>query len=126
MLALSDFRRSFFKSFATKKTLTAQSKIALSQLMQQIESLPPGSASDADMRAAMKNFPGYSDPDALASWINDTKAKLQRNLGRISDQFAFKQTVASSGNIDIKAKPAAAGVSTSDMDLINKYSTPTR
>ena len=114
------------KSLATKKTLTAQSKIALSQLMQQIESLPPGSASDADMRAAMKNFPGYSDPDALASWINDTKAKLQRNLGRISDQFAFKQTVASSGNIDIKAKPAAVGVSTSDMDLINKYSTPTR
>lgn len=115
------------KSLATKKTLTAQSKIALSQLMQQIESLPPGSASDADMRAAMKNFPGYSDPDALASWINDTKAKLQRNLGRISDQFAFKQTITSSGNIDLKAKPAAAGgVSTSDMDLINKYSTPTR
>jgi hypothetical protein len=114
------------KSLATKKTLTAQSKIALSQLMQQIESLPPGSASDADMRAAMKNFPGYSDPDALASWINDTKAKLQRNLGRISDQFAFKPTVASSGNIDIKAKPAAAGVSTSDMDLITKYSVPTR
>lgn len=113
------------KSLATKKTLTAQSKIALSQLMQQIESLPPGSASDADMRAAMKNFPGYSDPDALASWINDTKAKLQRNLGRISDQFAFKQTITSSGNIDLKAKPAAAGgVSTSDMDLINKYSTP--
>jgi hypothetical protein len=115
------------KSLATKKTLTAQSKIALSQLMQQIESLPPGSASDADMRAAMKNFPGYSDPDALASWINDTKAKLQRNLGRISDQFAFKQTITSSGNIDLKAKPAAAGgVSTSDMDLINKYSTPQR
>lgn len=113
------------KSLATKKTLTAQSKIALSQLMQQIESLPPGSASDADMRAAMKNFPGYSDPDALAAWINDTKAKLQRNLGRISDQFAFKPTVTSTGNIDIKAKPAA-GVSTSDMDLINKYSTPTR
>jgi hypothetical protein len=115
------------KSLATKKTLTAQSKIALSQLMQQIESLPPGSASDADMRAAMKNFPGYSDPDALASWINDTKAKLQRNLGRISDQFAFKPTVTSSGNIDLKAKPAATGgVSTSDMDLINKYSTPTQ
>jgi hypothetical protein len=112
------------KSLATKKTLTAQSKIALSQLMQQIESLPPGSASDADMRAAMKNFPGYSDPDALASWINDTKAKLQRNLGRISDQFAFKQTITSSGNIDLKAKPAA-GVSTSDNDLITKYLIPT-
>lgn len=115
------------KSLATKKTLTGQSKIALSQLMQQIESLPPGSASDADMRAAMKNFPGYSDPDALAAWINDTKARLQRTVRRTSDQFGFKPTITSSGNIDLKAKPAAAGgVSTSDMDLINKYSTPTR
>ena len=112
------------KSLATKKTLSAQSKIALSQLMQQIESLPPGSASDADMRAAMKNFPGYSDPDALAEWINSTKAKLQRSLGRISDQFGFKPTVTSSGNIDLKSKPAAGGVSSSDMDLITKYSTP--
>jgi len=114
------------KSLATKKTLTGQSKIALSQLMQQIESLPPGSASDADMRAAMKNFPGYSDPDALAAWINDTKARLQRTVRRTSDQFGFKPTITSSGNIDLKAKPAAAGVSTSDMDLITKYSTPTR
>lgn len=112
------------KSLATKKTLTAQSKIALSQLMQQIESLPPGSASDADMRAAMKNFPGYGDPDALAEWINSTKAKLQRSLGRLSDQFGFKPTVTSSGNIDLKTKPAASAVSASDMDLITKYSTP--
>ncbi len=112
------------KSLATKKTLTAQSKIALSQLQQQIDSLPPGSASDADMRAAMKNFPGYSDPDALASWINDTKAKLERSIARSADQFGFKPTVRSTGRIDLKAKPAT-GVSTSDNDLINKYLTPT-
>ncbi len=112
------------KSLATKKTLTAQSKIALSQLMQQIESLPPGSASDADMRAAMKNFPGYSDPDALAAWINDTKGRLERIVGRTSDQFGFKPAVRSTGTIDLKAK-LATGVSTSDNDLINKYLTPT-
>lgn len=115
------------KSLAQTKTLSAQSKIAASQLLEQINSLPPGSASDADMRAAMKNFPGYSDPVALQNWVNETKAKLQSRIGRISDQFAFKPVVTSTGNIDIKAKPAAAGgVSTSDMDLINKYSTPTR
>ncbi len=115
------------KGLAQTKTLSAQSKIAASQLLEQINSLPPGSASDADMRAAMKNFPGYSDPVALQNWVNETKAKLQSRIGRISDQFAFKPVVTSTGNIDIKAKPAAAGgVSTSDMDLINKYSTPTR
>lgn len=95
------------KSLAQTKTLSAQSKIAASQLLQQINSLPPGSASDADMRAAMKNFPGYSNPQALAEWVNDTKAKLQRSLGRISDQFGFKPAVTSTGNIDLKAKPAA-------------------
>lgn len=114
------------KSLASKKTLTAQSKIALSQLMQQIESLPPGSASDADMRAAMKNFPGYSDPDALAAWINQTKARLERTVARTADQFGFKPSVTSTGTLDLRAKPAAPAVSTSDMDLINKYSTPQR
>ncbi len=112
------------KALAKSKTLSAQSKIAASQLLEQIESLPPGSASDADMRAAMKNFPGYSDPVALQDWVNRTKAKLQSRLERVSDQFGFKPTVTSSGNIDLKAKPAAATVSTSDMDLITKYSTP--
>lgn len=100
------------KSLAQSKTLTAQSKIAASQLLEQINSLPPGSASDADMRAAMKNFPGYSDPVALQNWVNETKGKLQRSLTRISDQFGFKPTVTSSGNIDLKAKPAAQGQGT--------------
>lgn len=112
------------KGLAQTKTLSAQSKIAASQLLEQINSLPPGSASDADMRAAMKNFPGYSDPVALQDWVNQTKAKLQSRIGRISDQFAFKPTITSTGNIDVKAKPAA-GVSTSDNDLITKYLTPT-
>lgn len=113
------------KSLAQTKTLSAQSKIAASQLLEQINSLPPGSASDADMRAAMKNFPGYSDPVALQNWVNETKSKLQSRIGRISDQFAFKPVVTSTGNIDIKAKPAVTGISTSDNDLITKYLTPT-
>ncbi len=112
------------KSLAQTKTLSAQSKIAASQLLEQINSLPPGSASDADMRAAMKNFPGYSDPVALQDWVNQTKAKLQSRIGRIADQFAFKPVITSTGNIDVKAKPTA-GVSTSDNDLISKYLTPT-
>lgn len=108
------------KSLAQSKTLTAQSKIAASQLLEQINSLPPGSASDADMRAAMKNFPGYSDPVALQNWVNETKGKLQRSLTRISDQFGFKPTVTSSGNIDLKAKPAAQGQGTAANPIVLK------
>lgn len=88
------------KGLASSKTLSAQTKLAASQLIEQINSLPPGSASDADMRAAMKSFPGYSDPEALRQWVNRTKEKLQSRLGEISDQFNFKQRIQSSGDIN--------------------------
>lgn len=92
------------KALASKKTLDAQSKIAASQLLEQIGQLPPGSASDADMRAAMKSFPGYSDPEALANWVNRTKEKLLVNIGRTSDQFGFKPTVKATEPIDLSKK----------------------
>jgi len=99
------------KALASKATLNAQSKIAASQLLEQIGQLPPGSASDADMRAAMKSFPGYSDPEALAQWVNRTKEKLLVNIGRTSDQFGFKPTVKATEPIDLTKKAAKAGSS---------------
>lgn len=99
------------KSFAGKKTLNAQSKIAASQLLEQIGQLPPGSASDADMRAAMKSFPGYTDPEALAEWVNRTKARLQFHIGRSSEQFGFKPTVTASAPLDLTTKAAKPGSS---------------
>ncbi len=92
------------KAFAGKDTLNAQSKIAASQLLEQIGQLPPGSASDADMRAAMKSFPGYTDPVALAKWVNRTKEKLQFNIGRSADQFGFKPTVTPTAPIELGKK----------------------
>lgn len=99
------------KALASKKTLDAQSKIAASQLLEQIGQLPPGSASDADMRAAMKSFPGYSDPVALANWVNRTKEKLLVNIGRTSDQFGFKPTVKATEPLDLTKKASKAGSS---------------
>ena len=99
------------KALASKATLNAQSKIAASQLLEQIGQLPPGSASDADMRAAMKSFPGYSDPEALAQWVNRTKEKLLVNIGRTSDQFGFKPTVKATEPINLTKKAGKAGSS---------------
>jgi hypothetical protein len=99
------------KALASKATLNAQSKIAASQLLEQIGQLPPGSASDADMRAAMKSFPGYSDPEALAQWVNRTKEKLLVNIGRTSDQFGFKPTVKPTEPIDLTKKASKPGSS---------------
>jgi hypothetical protein len=90
------------RALAGKKTLAAQSKLAASQLLSQIEALPPGSASDKDMKAAMKDFPGYSDAEALRLWVNRTKLKLQRNIDAQSEQFGFKPRVTSSGDVSFK------------------------
>jgi hypothetical protein len=85
-------------------TVTAQTKIAASQLLKQIESLPPGSASNADMVAAMKDFPGYGSQAALAAWINRAKDTIQNNLGRQVEQFGFRQRVQATAPLDITKK----------------------
>jgi hypothetical protein len=77
------------------KTVAAQAKVNAAQLLKQIESLPPGSASNADMIAAKSSFPGYGDATALQAWIDDTKTKLQNSLSRQADQYGFKQRVPS-------------------------------
>jgi hypothetical protein len=89
------------------KTVAAQTKIAASQLLQQINSLPPGSASDADMRQAAKEFPGYGNAENLKNWINRTKSLLQASLERQSDQYGFSQRVKSTGDIGPKKTKAS-------------------
>jgi hypothetical protein len=117
------------KGLASSKTLNAQTKLAAAQLVEQISNLPPGSASDADMRASMKSFPGYSDPESLRQWVNRTKSRLQSRMEDISGQFGFQQRVVSSGEIKFD-KPtskstAATPAASQDADsLVNKYLTP--
>jgi len=87
------------------KTIAAQAKINASQLLKQIESLPPGSASNADMIAAKSSFPGYGDAKILQQWINDTRTLLQNSLNRQAEQYGFKQRVPSTPAV---ASPAQA------------------
>jgi hypothetical protein len=77
----------------TPKTVNAQVKIAASQLLEQIQKLPPGSASDADMRAAVRDFPGYGDANNLADWVNRTKEALSATLARQQDTYGFRRQV---------------------------------
>lgn len=76
-----------------KETVAAQSKINASALLKQIESLPPGSASNADMAAAKSSFPGYGNADNLEKWVNETKTTLANSLARQSEQYGFNQKV---------------------------------
>jgi hypothetical protein len=75
------------------KTVGAQARINAAQLLKQIESLPPGSASNADMAAAKSSFPGYGDAVQLEKWVTETKAQLADSLARQSEQYGFNQRV---------------------------------
>ena len=92
-----------------KKTLDAQTKIAASQLLQQIESLPPGSASDADMRASARSFPGYSDSTALLNWVNRTKETLEQSLSRQNEQYGFNRKIRASAPLSSGQQGTAKG-----------------
>jgi hypothetical protein len=109
------------KGLASDKTLKAQTKVAASQLLEQINQLPPGSASDADMRAAMKSFPGYSNPEALAEWVNRTKGLLQFSINRGVDQFGFTSRIQPTEPLDLTKKKSKTQTTQSDDALINKY-----
>ena len=90
------------------KTISAQAKINASQLLKQIESLPPGSASNADMIAAKSSFPGYGNADNLNNWIRDTKQLLAASMQRQSEQYGFKQKVQVKG-LDGATTPETKG-----------------
>jgi hypothetical protein len=81
------------------------------------------------MRASMKSFPGYSDPESLRQWVNRTKSKLQSRMEEISGQFGFKQRVVSSGEVKFEKQSAQKAPSSptdaQDADsLVNKYLKP--
>lgn len=82
-----------FGGKVASETVSAQSKINAAQLLKQIESLPPGSASNADMAAAKSSFPGYGDAKNLEKWVRDTKQTLSDSLARQSEQYGFNQRV---------------------------------
>ena len=105
------------------KTLEAQTKIAAAQLIQQIESLPKGSASDADMRSAAKAFPGYGNAKALAAWVNETKATLEYSLDRQAERYGQPRKIKATpvlgfGKEKAKSSTTPAGLSDAEWNAM--------
>lgn len=90
-----------------EKTVGAQTKLAAVQLLQQIDSLPPGSASDADMKAAKAAFPGYGSARNLLNWINDTKRLLERNYNDYAERFGFEKKIKPTGQLTFDKQKSA-------------------
>lgn len=100
-------------------TIQAQSRINAAQLLKQIESLPPGSASNADMISAKSSFPGYGNAKNLEAWVTDTKTKLSSSMQRQSEQYGFKPKVTVEGigtTADTQKKEALAWIAANPND----------
>lgn len=69
------------------EALKAQTKINASAVMQVLNNLPPGPASDKDIAQARSSFPGYGNASALQSWIDNTNQSLERKINNVNQKY---------------------------------------
>ena len=88
---LGDVTQGGFKGYIAKQlgneAVSAQNKINASSVMQTLQNLPPGPASDKDIAQAKSSFPGYGDSKALNDWLVNTKAMLERKINLTNQKY---------------------------------------
>lgn len=88
---LGDVTQGGFKGYIAKQlgneAVSAQNKINASSVMQTLQNLPPGPASDKDIMQAKSSFPGYGDAKALNDWITNTQAMLDRKINLTNQKY---------------------------------------
>jgi len=67
--------------------VAAQNKINAAGVMQILNNLPPGPASDKDIAMARSSFPGYGNAQALQSWIDNTNSMLTQKVGNYEQKY---------------------------------------
>ena len=111
---LGDVTQGGVKGFLAKqilpeggKTLSAQNKVNASGVMQILNNLPPGPASDKDIAQARSTFPGYGNAEALQKWIDNTNTMLDQKFGTYQDKYGSMKWY---GNVNpIQPKSSATG-----------------
>ena len=69
------------------ETLAAQNKVNASGVMQILNNLPPGPASDKDIAQARSTFPGYGNAEALQKWIDNTNTMLDQKFATYENKY---------------------------------------
>ena len=92
------------------EAVSAQAKINASAVMQILQNLPPGPASDKDIENARSTFPGYGNEKALNDWIKNTRETLDRKINSLNQKYGSETWY---GNVGLKSTPQA-GQSGSD------------
>jgi hypothetical protein len=75
------------KQAGLDKVVAAQNKINAAGVMQILNNLPPGPASDKDIQMARSSFPGYGNAKALQSWIDNTNTMLSQKVGNYEQKY---------------------------------------
>jgi len=89
---LGDVSQGGFKGYVAKQTgmgevVAAQNKINAAGVMQVLNNLPPGPASDKDIAMARSSFPGYGNAQALQAWVDNTNNMLQQKVGNYEQKY---------------------------------------
>jgi hypothetical protein len=97
-------------SYAAKQlgseAVSAQTKINASSVMQILQNLPPGPASDKDIENARSTFPGYGNERALNDWIKNTRETLDRKVNSLNQKYGSENWY---GNVGLSSTPSPAG-----------------
>ena len=84
------------------EAVSAQAKINASSVMQILNNLPPGAASDKDIENAKSTFPGYGNQRALNDWIKNTKDTLDRKVNSLNQKYGNENWY---GNVGLSSTP---------------------
>lgn len=87
---------------AGNPAVAAQTKINASSVMQILNNLPPGPASDKDIENARSTFPGYGNERALNDWIKNTRETLDRKVNSLNQKYGSENWY---GNVGLKSTP---------------------
>jgi hypothetical protein len=69
------------------EAVSAQAKVNASAVMQTLQNLPPGPASDKDIAQAKSSFPGYGNAKDLQEWITNTNSMLERKINNANQKY---------------------------------------
>ena len=88
--------------------LKAQAKINASAVMQTLQNLPPGPASDKDIMQAKSSFPGYGNAQDLQDWVNNTNTMLERKINNVNSKYGSEDWYGAQG-VSVKPTTPVAG-----------------
>lgn len=110
---LGDVTQSGVKKYLASQlgnpALAAQAKVNASAVMQTLQNLPPGPASDKDIMQAKSSFPGYGNAKDLQDWVDDTTARLERKIASANSKYGSENWYGAQGISSKTTPPPAAG-----------------